>query len=97
MLVKFVASHHVRVVDAAENLDLAADLVPYRILMVVPIYHFQGIESPCGTVYRFVDGATAAVSYSIYSIQVREAELLSLLMTRRWDRAGSWGQRKRNS
>lgn len=76
-----VALHHIRIVNVAKDLDLAAHLDPHRVL-VVAVNRLQSIDATGGTVYHFVDGASASASDSTHSLQLREAERVMPLRLR---------------
>jgi hypothetical protein len=69
-----VAFNDVRVVNVTKDLDLTADRVPYGVF-VVSVDDFQSVEAARWTVDDFVDGASAAASDSVDSIEFRETEL----------------------
>lgn len=68
-----MASHHVRVIDAAEDLDLAAHLAAHGVL-VVTVDDFEGVEAAGGTVNHFVDSTPGAGADSVEAIEVGEAD-----------------------
>lgn len=64
------------VVDAAEDLDLAADLEPDGVV-VVAIDYFESKQPAGGAVNDFVDGASATTTDAIDSLQLGEVKLLA--------------------
>ena len=76
MIEHVVAFNDVRVVDIAKDLDLTADRLAYRVF-VVAVDDFQSVESARWPVDDFVDGASAAASDSVDSIEFRETELIT--------------------
>lgn len=76
MIEHVVAFNDVRVVDVAEDLDLAADLVANGVF-VVAVDDFESVEAAGWTVDDFVDGSAAAASDSVDSVELGEAELSS--------------------
>lgn len=66
-----VAFDNVKIVDVAEDLDFAADLAAYGVF-VVPVDNFEGVVFSGGSVDDFVDGATAAASDSVHSVELGE-------------------------
>ena len=61
------------VVDVAEDLNFAIDLTADEVL-VVAVYHLEGVESGCQAVEDLVDGATIVAPDPVYSLQVGEVK-----------------------
>lgn len=62
-----VAFHDVGVVNAAQDLDLSADLAPH-VVVVVPVDHLESEETGGGTVDHFVDRSSGAASDSVHAL-----------------------------
>ncbi|GFY95874.1 MAP kinase kinase 5 [Actinidia rufa] len=73
MIKHLVALDDVGVVDVVDDLDFAVDLAADGVL-VVAIYHLEGVESGHRAVEDLVDGATTATPDSVNSLQVGEVE-----------------------
>ncbi|GFY91788.1 MAP kinase kinase 5 [Actinidia rufa] len=67
MIEHLVALDDVGVVDVAEDLNFAVDLSAYGVL-VVAVYHLEGVESDRQAVEDLVDGATTAAPDSVHSL-----------------------------
>ena len=76
MIEHIVAFNDVRVVDVAEDLDLAADLVA-NCVFVVAVYDFESVDAAGWAVDDFVDGSSASSSDSVDLVELGEAELSS--------------------
>ena len=76
MIEHIVAFNDVRVVDVAEDLDLAADLVANGVF-VIAVDDFESVYAAGWTVDDFVDGSAASSSDSVDLVELGEAELSS--------------------
>lgn len=74
-----VALDHVRVVHIAEDLDLAADLAPDR-LLVVTVDHLQRVELPRRPVDHLIDRTAGAASDSAHALQLVEMDELDMVI-----------------
>lgn len=66
------ALDNVRVVNVAEDLDLAADMEALR-LLVVAVDDLESVDPPRWAVEDLVDGAAGAGTDAVGALQVREA------------------------
>lgn len=76
MIEHVVALHHVRIVHVTEDLDLATDLKPGRVV-VVTIYHFQRVDPTRGSMDHPVNRPSGSAPDAVRSLQLRKVEIVA--------------------